>query len=550
MIARKGNLGMPIVAVRACRCGLSAILLALMITTPLCAESPEEIFRGTATEFRLDLLAPVNQFRLQVDEWKGAVRLLNQAYDFIMTTKGAPRELAARNYNRDRPIAVAHAVNAQATMRSLIPMLDRARNYLADARNARFRALPEYQLLRGVLDRGDAAVTEARQIPDTDPLPDPLPNPVFMAGVASVSYPDELTADVPYEMEVEVQSNCKYREMQLSVEARIAKGKVEFDKSEPLVKQVSVSPENPSAKLAWKFQTKGEGDVRIGAVVIKAVPLGRDMAQQAPDPLARVYANRVLSSGRALWESGGSQTEFDERLPNPLDEDRIARQRDLLKPLDIKTLLPLDEGQAMKLLRDRRDAAVEEASRQAREEVGSAIRRLRDYGLLGTNEDVLARQRRDPYTAAAVDSAVKLAADHEIQRIHQARADSLRQSAAWYVGRAELAELKKRVETVLAKGEDEYRTQRLAAQDRAYQEVLAIYEDLNRRGLTRDLHSLADWDERERTDSRFRQAKEQSQRIADRLAVEVRDSRNRSYTKMTDELRQILLKEEQRQRPD
>jgi hypothetical protein len=524
---------------------LLPVLVVVVIATTAFAESPEDVFRETATEFRLDLLAPVNQFRLQVDEWKGSVRVLNHAYDFIMTTKGAPRENAARNYNRDRPTAVAHAVNGESTMRSLIPMLDRARDYLADSRNARYRGFPEYQLLREVLDRGYAAVNEARQIPDTDPLPDPLPNPVFMAGVASVSYPDELTENVPYVMEVEVESNCRYREMQLSVEARVAKGEVEFDKSEPLVKQVNLSPENPSAKLTWTFRTKGEGELRIGAVVIKAQPIGKDATLPSPDPLARVYASQVLSSGRALRESG-SGTTFDERLTNPLDQNEIARQRDLLKPLNMDEFLKLDEEQAMKKLRDRRDAAVEESSRQAREEVRAAIQRLREYGLLGANEDVLARQRRDPYTAAAVDAAVKLAADHEIQRIHEARAESLRQSAAWYVGQADLADLKHRVSAVIAKGEDQYRTERLAAQNRALHEVEAIYEDLSRRGLTRDIHSLADWEERERTDPLFRQAKEKSHRIADRMTTEVRDSRNRSYANMIEELRQVLAKREQR----
>ncbi|MBS0206590.1 MAG: hypothetical protein JSS49_27245 [Planctomycetes bacterium] len=540
---------MPTFTLRSNRFSLRALVLAFVITGPVFAESPEEVFRGTATEFRLDLLAPVDQFQLQVDEWKGAVQLLNQAYDYIMTTKGAPREIAARNYNRDRSIAVAHAANAETTIRSLNPMLDRARDYLADPRTSRYRTLPEYRLLRDVLERGYAAIKETRQIPDTDPLPDPLPAPVFMAGVASVWYPDELDDDVTYTMEVEVQSNCKYREMQLSVEARVVKGKIEFDKSEPLVKQVNLSPDAPSAKLTWKFQNKGDGDVRIGAVVTKATPIGQSATQQVPDPLAKVYANRILSTGRAVWEAGGSQSLFIERLPNPLDEDRIARQRDLLKPLDVNEFLKLDEDQAMKSLRDRLDAAVEEASRQAREEVGTAIRGLREYGLLGAHEDVLIRQRKDPYTAAAVDSAVKLAADHEIQRIHEARAESLKHSAAWYAGRAELADLKKNVETVIARGEEEYQTERMAAQQRAFQEVQSIYGDLGRRGLTHDIHSLADWDERERTDPVFRHANEQSHRIADRLAMEVRDSRNRSYAKMLDELRQLLATRDQRQPP-
>ncbi len=262
----------------------------------------------------------------------------------------------------------------------------------------------------------------------------------------------------------------------------------------------------------------------------------------AGDPVRMAYAGRIAS--RPAWGQFRTTPSPHERLPNPLDEARIAREKELLKPLDMDTFLKLNEPAALQLLHDRREAAINEAARRAGDEIGAAVRKFRDDGTLGPNESVLERQRRDPAFAARLESALSQAAENEKRQVARASFESLEQAASYRAGQARLAELKPRLHAVLERGECQLRAELHSARSDAQRQALAIYDNLQRQGLTRDIRAVEDWEQREQTDPKFRQAAEQVQRIREHLILEERRIRARAYDRMLMELNELVGRRE------
>lgn len=116
----------------------------------------------------------------------------------------------------------------------------------------------------------------------------------------------------------------------------------------------------------------------------------------------------------------------EERLTNPLDTGRRLEDADLLAPFDPRRLAVLSPEEARTFILRRQDAATAAAAREAAEELGQEMRALERQGLLRAGVSLERQRDRSPRLAAAIDAAVKRAADRERERARAARAESVK----------------------------------------------------------------------------------------------------------------------------
>ena len=131
---------------------------------------------------------------------------------------------------------------------------------------------------------------------------------------------------------------------------------------------------------------------------------------------------------------------------NPLDTVRIARERELLKPVDMNTFFALDEDEAVEFIVARREAAINEASRLAADEVDKELQTLFQTHLLKDHESLSAQLAKGGLPAASFNTALHRVADHEFQRGCDARRESLELLNTYLVKKQTIANQKAKLD--------------------------------------------------------------------------------------------------------
>lgn len=169
-------------------------------------------------------------------------------------------------------------------------------------------------------------------------------------------------------------------------------------------------------------------------------PGGSDDAMAFRNMLARrQYGPRQVRVGR------------EPRLPNPLDTERIDRERKLLAPLQMESFAAMNEDRALEFVLARQEAGENEASRQAVDRVRQAIEQFRRDGWLGNSESPMARSRQDPRFAAAFDAALSQIAEQEKADTLQARRRAIEELTSYYSYRAVAAARDRQADEIAAR---------------------------------------------------------------------------------------------------
>lgn len=168
---------------------------------------------------------------------------------------------------------------------------------------------------------------------------------------------------------------------------------------------------------------------------------------------AIALANRLDMQRIARRDPGDGPPEenSDRALPNPLDEDRIARQNKLLEPLDMVKFGSLSQTEAAELASARVLASRDKAILHTRADLEEAWNKLRHEGNLGDDEDPWKKSQTDKAFKATFDAILKEVAAKENQRMRQAEKEWYHDMTRWVIWQLKKPEIEPQIEEMTTK---------------------------------------------------------------------------------------------------
>ncbi|MBC8875828.1 MAG: hypothetical protein H8E44_40905 [Planctomycetes bacterium] len=175
-----------------------------------------------------------------------------------------------------------------------------------------------------------------------------------------------------------------------------------------------------------------------------------DFDSQSRDGVnAIAYANRLKM--QRLSQRGPPKENSDHALPNPLDEERIQRERELIKPLNMVEFSELDRREAIERANARVVANGNEALRQSRTDLEEAWNKLREEGQLGADENPWKKAQNDTAFKAKFDAVLQDVAEKEDQRTREADEGWYRDMKRWAVWKSKKPELEPLIDEITVK---------------------------------------------------------------------------------------------------